>query len=223
MRRVSWASTRSLSRSRVSAAAAQDGGLGDLVEDHPADRDLRLERLEQVPGDRLALAVGVGGEVELVGVLEQALELGDLGLLVRADDVERLEVVVDVDAEPRPRLDPCTWPARRRHRAAGHGCGPPRPRRCSCGPGRARSCGPWSATRRSRDDAGVGPDRLNCGLVLPPANTFLLDPRVGRSARCAAGADGDVRTSPPVTFIPCALGGNPAAIRQCDGATRSET
>ena len=57
-----------------------------------------------MPGDRLALAVTVRGQVELVDVLEQVLQLGDGALLVRADDVERLEVGVDVDAEPRPRL-----------------------------------------------------------------------------------------------------------------------
>ena len=76
----------------------------DLVEDHPAGGDLRLQFLEQVPGDCLALAVLVSGEVELVGVLQQRLELGDLLLLVAGDDVERGEVVVDVDAEPSPGL-----------------------------------------------------------------------------------------------------------------------
>ena len=63
-----------------------------------------LSSSRQVPRDGLALAVLVSGEVELVGVLEQRLELGDLLLLVGWHDVERLEVVVDVDAEPRPRL-----------------------------------------------------------------------------------------------------------------------
>ena len=99
MRRVSWAST---SRG-VELAGVVDGALdrllGDLVEDHPLDRDLGLEHLEQVPRDGLALAVLIGGEVELVGVLEQPLELGDLLLLVRVDDVVRLEAVVDVDGE----------------------------------------------------------------------------------------------------------------------------
>ena len=57
---------------------------GDLVEDHPVHRHLRLQLVEQVPGDRLALAVLVGGEVELVGLLEQPLELGHVRLLVRA-------------------------------------------------------------------------------------------------------------------------------------------
>jgi hypothetical protein len=59
---------------------------------------------EKVPGDRLALAVLIGGEVELVGILEQALELGDVGLLVAGHDVVRLEAVLDVDREAAPRL-----------------------------------------------------------------------------------------------------------------------
>ena len=79
---------------------------GDLVEDHPAVRHLGLELLQQVPGDGLALAVFIGGEQEFVGVLEQALELGDLLALVAVHDEQRLEVVVHVDAEPGPRLAP---------------------------------------------------------------------------------------------------------------------
>ncbi len=78
---------------------ALDGFLRHLVEDHALDRHLRLQRLEQVPRDGLALAVLIGGEVELVGVLQSALELGDLLLLVRVDDVVRRETVVDVDGE----------------------------------------------------------------------------------------------------------------------------
>ena len=39
-----------------------------------------------------------------LGVLQQGLELPDLLFLVRRDHVERLEVVVDVDAEAGPRL-----------------------------------------------------------------------------------------------------------------------
>ncbi|GFH05505.1 hypothetical protein MHIP_59880 [Mycolicibacterium hippocampi] len=75
-----------------------------IVEHHPLDRDARFQRFQEVPGDGLALPVTVGGEVELVDVLEQILQLGDGALLVRADDVERLEVGVDVDPEARPRL-----------------------------------------------------------------------------------------------------------------------
>ena len=74
------------------------------MEHHALDRDLRLERLEQVPGDRLTLAVAVRREIELVDILHQRLQLGDRRLLVCRDHVQRLEVVVDVDTEPRPGL-----------------------------------------------------------------------------------------------------------------------
>ena len=37
------------------------------MEHHALDGDLGLERLEQVPGDRLAFAVLISGEQELVG------------------------------------------------------------------------------------------------------------------------------------------------------------
>ena len=77
---------------------------GDLVEDHALDRHPGRQHLEQVPGDGLALAVLVSGQEQLAGVLQQGLELPDLVLLLRGDDVEGLEVVVDVDAEAGPRL-----------------------------------------------------------------------------------------------------------------------
>ena len=76
----------------------------DLVEDHPPHGHLRLQHLEQVPGDRLALAILVRREQELVGVGELLAQLSDRLLLVGVDDVERLEPVLDVDAEARPRL-----------------------------------------------------------------------------------------------------------------------
>ena len=81
-----------------------DGLRGDLVEHHPPGRHLRLQLLQQVPGDGLALAVLIGGQQELVGSGQGVLEGADGGALVRVDDVERLEVVVDVDARPRPLL-----------------------------------------------------------------------------------------------------------------------
>ena len=74
--------------------------VGDLVEHHALHGHGRLQHLEQVPRDRLALAVLVGREVELARVLERGLELGDDVLLVVGDDVDGTEVVVDVDAEP---------------------------------------------------------------------------------------------------------------------------
>ena len=76
-----------------------DRALGDLVEDHPARRHLRLELLEEMPGDRLALAVLVCRQQQLVGVLQLALQVGDHALLVRVDHVVGLEPVVDRDAE----------------------------------------------------------------------------------------------------------------------------
>ena len=85
--------------SRVSLERALDRVLGDLVEHHAPHGDLRLEHLAQVPGDRLALAVLVRREQELVGLGELLLQIRDDALLVGVDDVERLELVLDVDAE----------------------------------------------------------------------------------------------------------------------------
>ena len=45
---------------------ADDRVLRDLVEHHAADGHLRLQRLHEMPGDRLAFAVLVGREQELV-------------------------------------------------------------------------------------------------------------------------------------------------------------
>ena len=72
--------------------------LGDLVEDHPVHGHLRLQLLEQVPGDRLALSVFVRREQQLVGILQLPLQVGDDALLVRVDDVVRLEALVDRNA-----------------------------------------------------------------------------------------------------------------------------
>ena len=82
----------------------RDRGGGDLVEHHALHRHGRVEDLGQVPRDRLALAVLVRREVELVGRLEEPLEVRDDRLLGRRDHVERLEPVVHVDAEARPRF-----------------------------------------------------------------------------------------------------------------------
>jgi hypothetical protein len=81
-----------------------DGLGGDLVEHHPPGRNRGLELLEQVPGDRLALAVAVGGEQELVRARQRVLQGADGRLLVRVHDVERLEAVVDIDPRPCPLL-----------------------------------------------------------------------------------------------------------------------
>ena len=76
-----------------------DRGLGDLVEHHPLHGHLRLQVLEQVPGDRLALAVFVRREIQLGRVLQRRLELFDHGLATLGELVGRLEPVVDVDVQ----------------------------------------------------------------------------------------------------------------------------
>ena len=81
-----------------------DRRLRDLVEDHSLHGHLRLENLDEVPRDGLAFAVFVCREQELVGVPQLRLQVADDRFLLRIHDVERLEVVVDVDAEARPGL-----------------------------------------------------------------------------------------------------------------------
>jgi len=74
------------------------------VEHHALHRRLRSEHLDQVPRDRLALAVLVGREEELVGTLEGAAQRGDhvLGPAL-GWRVLQPEVVLDVDAETLAR------------------------------------------------------------------------------------------------------------------------
>ena len=104
MRRASWASTRRRSSWRGWSIACLDRGTGDLVEDHPLHGHLRREHLQEVPGDRLALAVLVGREVELARLPQEGAQPLHLDLFLAGDDVERLEAVVDVDPEAGPRL-----------------------------------------------------------------------------------------------------------------------
>ena len=102
MRRVSCASTSAVSSSRglATARAIASGVISWKTIRRTGHAG--LEGVDQVPGDGLALAVLVCREVDLAGVLHQLLEPADLLLAVGADDVERLEGVVDVDAEPGP-------------------------------------------------------------------------------------------------------------------------
>ena len=62
---------------------AQHGGLRDLGEDHALDRDAvqeptPAELVPHMPGDRLALAVRVGGEVQMVGAPERLADGADV-------------------------------------------------------------------------------------------------------------------------------------------------
>ena len=82
-----------------SAHRLLDRVLGDLVEQHPVGGRLGIELVGHVPGDRLALAIGVGGQVDGARRLGRLLELGQrLGLSLDGD-VLGLEPVVDVHAE----------------------------------------------------------------------------------------------------------------------------
>ena len=129
----------------------EDRLAGDLVEDHPVHGDvLRLQLVEEVPGDGLTLAVLVRGEVQLVGVLEQRLELGDVRLLVARHHVVGLEAVLDVDREAAPRLVLDAGRACPPRSAGGRGCGRSRTRRRSRTRGSHPASGPSSVTRRSR-------------------------------------------------------------------------
>jgi hypothetical protein len=83
---------------------ACDRGRRDLVEHHSLHRDGGRQHLGQVPRDRLALAVFVRCQVQLVGSLEELLQVGHDRLLRGRHDIERFEAVVDVDAQSCPRL-----------------------------------------------------------------------------------------------------------------------
>ncbi len=80
----------------------QDCALGDLVEHHPLDVDaldhaLILERRQQMPGDRLAFAIRVGGEVEMIGRAQRLGDVGDPLPLVGERLVDHPEVLVRQD------------------------------------------------------------------------------------------------------------------------------
>jgi hypothetical protein len=83
-----------------------DRALGDLVEDHPKHRALAelaaaLEQLVDMPGDGLALTVGVGGQIERLAVLELLGDGLDVLLVALDDLIFHREAVVRID---RPLL-----------------------------------------------------------------------------------------------------------------------
>ena len=57
-----------------------------------------------MPTDRLSLAVFVRREVDDVGALHGGPQFLDLVFLAARDNVERLELGIDIDAQPRPGL-----------------------------------------------------------------------------------------------------------------------
>ena len=62
-----------------------------------ADGLLRAQHLEDVPGDRLALAVGVGGEDDAVGVLDRLDDVGEALARFGVDFPAHREILVRAD------------------------------------------------------------------------------------------------------------------------------
>ena len=78
----------------------QDRVAGDLGEGHALGiRRLEAEQGGHVEGDRLSLAVEVGGKNEVLGALQRLLEVRDMLLRVVGDHVVHGEIVVQVDPE----------------------------------------------------------------------------------------------------------------------------
>src|SRR3712207_5466374 len=77
------------------------GVAGDLAELDAVDWLAAWDagRLSDMPGDRLALAVGVGRQVDRIGRLDRLLERGDDLLFALGHLVDRYEPAVDIDAE----------------------------------------------------------------------------------------------------------------------------
>ena len=76
--------------------------LGDGVEHHPLDRPLAdgvlfLQHFEHVPGDRLALAVGVGGQDQLVGAFYRPGNVVQAFSRLVVDLPEHVEIVLGID------------------------------------------------------------------------------------------------------------------------------
>ena len=79
-----------------------DGLLGDGIEDDALDllvleRMLLLQHLQDMPGDRLALAIGVSGEDQLVGTLDRPGDVGEALAGLGIDLPNHVEIVVRID------------------------------------------------------------------------------------------------------------------------------
>ena len=71
---------------------------------HSLDWHLRIQYLDEVPGDRFALTILIRCEIDLVGIFHQALQELDVIFLVPVLDIEGFEVVVDIDPRASPLL-----------------------------------------------------------------------------------------------------------------------
>ena len=78
--------------------------LGDFVEDKAIDRHLGLQDFAQMPTNGLSFAVFIRRQIEVFGVLQGGLQLPHLLCLLLRHDVDRLEILLDVDAQVGPIL-----------------------------------------------------------------------------------------------------------------------
>ena len=81
------------------AEGTLNGFPSDFGEGHAVDRNLGLEDFLQVPRDGLTLAVTIGCQVERVHFFKLALELGNLLLFVRVDNIIGFKAVFNVYGE----------------------------------------------------------------------------------------------------------------------------
>ena len=81
-----------------------DGAAGDFVECDALHRNARLQDLDQVPADGLALAVFIGGQDEFVRLPGLPAKSGDVFLRFPGDHIDGLKVSFGIDAQTSPRL-----------------------------------------------------------------------------------------------------------------------
>ncbi len=81
-----------------------DGFFRDLVKHQPMHRHLGLQQFMKMPTDGLPFAVFVRRQVQVFGVFEQALQFFDLGRFSGRHDIDRIEVVVDINPQVGPVL-----------------------------------------------------------------------------------------------------------------------
>ncbi len=76
----------------------------NLVKNHPPDRNFRLQHLKKMPADALPFPVLVRRQQNLIRPLQSRPQLGNNLLLVRRHHIQRLERILYLHAQPRPRL-----------------------------------------------------------------------------------------------------------------------
>ena len=74
------------------------------MENHPLDRYLGIEHLNEMPCDRLALSIFISRQIQLVAVLDQLLQKPNVRPLVGVLHIQRFEPVINIDPGARPRL-----------------------------------------------------------------------------------------------------------------------